>query len=569
MLYSLHVKNLALINEQEVEFKNGLNIMSGETGAGKSVIIGSVNLALGAKADSGMIRTGAEYALIELSFGITDETQQKSLKELDIPVDEDGTLILQRKIMEGRSVCKANGETVSARQLRELSNILINIHGQNDNQELLHKKKHLEILDDFSGEELSKLKDECADAYKEWKDILKSLEETNLDERERERQKDLASFEFNEINEADPQIGEDENLENKYKRMVNSRKIAEAAGIAAEATGAGESNESAADAIGRAVRELSLVSSYDEKADELLSQLSDIDNLLSDFRHAISSYISELEFDAEDFAQTEDRLNVINHLKDKYGGSIEAVLKYRDEKEEELSKLEDLGAYREKLISDEKKYHEKVLLLCTKISDLRKKNADILSELLRKALVDLNFIDVRFEIEVRPDEEKISAIGFDDVEFMISTNPGEKIRPLDQVASGGELSRIMLAIKTVVADKDEIDTLIFDEIDAGISGQTAWKVSEKLGLLAKEHQIICITHLPQIAAMADNHYEIAKGTHKEDGQERTVTRIRMLGEDERVSELARMLGGAQITDSTLENAREMMRQADDVKNNIR
>ncbi len=568
MLYSLHVKNLALINEQEVEFRDGLNIMSGETGAGKSVIIGSVNLALGEKANSAMIRTGAEYALIELTFGITNEAQLKSLKELDIPVDEDGTLILQRKIMEGRSVCKANGENVSARQLRDLSNILINIHGQNDHQALLHKKKHLEILDDFSGEELTALKEKCAASYKEWKEVLKNLEETNLDERERERQKDLASFEYNEINEADPRPGEDDTLETKYKRMVNSRKIAEAAGIAAEVTGAGDSGDSAADAIGRAVRELSSVSSYDDKAAELLEQLSDIDNLLSDFRHAISSYIDELEFDPEDFQITEDRLNIINHLKDKYGGSIEAVLEYRDEKEEELRKLEDIGAYRDKLLSEEKRLHEKTLSICQSISDLRKKNAKILSEQLKKALEDLNFIDVRFEIEVRADEEKVAAGGFDDVEFMISTNPGEQIRPLDQVASGGELSRIMLAIKTVVAEKDDIDTLIFDEIDTGISGQTAWKVSEKLGLLARGHQIICITHLPQIAAMADNHYEIAKGTQNEDGQERTVTQIHRLSDDNRVSELARMLGGAQITDSTLENAREMMHQADEVKQSI-
>ena len=562
------MKNLALINEQEIEFENGLNIMSGETGAGKSVIIGSVNLALGAKADSGMIRTGAEYALIELTFGIKNKSQLRSLKELDIPVEDDGTLILQRKIMEGRSVCKANGETVSARQLRDLSNILINIHGQNDHQELLHKKKHLEILDDFSGEELIKLKESCSESYSSWKEVLKKLDETNLDERERERQKDLASFEYNEITEADPKEGEDEELDTSYRRMVNSRKIAEAAGIAAEVTGAGDSNDSAADAIGRAVRELSSVSGYDDKAKELLDQLSDIDNLLSDFRHAISSYIDELEFDPEDFANTEERLNTINHLKDKYGGSIEAVLKYRDEKEEELKKLEDLSAYRQELLADEKRLHDEVLTACERISDLRKKNAKVLSGLLKKALMDLNFIDVRFEIDVNSSEEKISATGFDDVEFMISTNPGEKIRPLDQVASGGELSRIMLAIKTVVAEKDDIDTLIFDEIDAGISGQTAWKVSEKLGLLARGHQIICITHLPQIASMADTHYEIAKGTHDEGGSERTVTEIRKLSDDERASELARMLGGAQITDSTMENAREMMRQADDVKKKI-
>ncbi|WP_026525352.1 DNA repair protein RecN [Butyrivibrio sp. MB2005] len=565
MLYSLHVKNLALINEQEIEFRKGLNIMSGETGAGKSVIIGSVNLALGGKADSNMIRTGADYALIELTFGIDDEVQLQRLKELDIPVEEDGTLILQRKIMEGRSVCKAGGETVSARQLRELSDILINIHGQNDNQVLLSKKKHLQILDEYAGEKLSALKEKCAAAYRDWKNVQKELDETNLDERERSREQDLASFEFNEIESANLKPGEDETLENDYRRMVNSQKIAEAAGVAAEMTGAGDSDDSASYQIGRAVRELSSVSSYDKAVDDLLAQLLDIDNLLSDFRHNLSSYISDLEFNAEAFAETEERLNTVNHLKDKYGGSIEAVLKYRDEKEEELRKLEDLGAYREKLLADEKKLHEEVLGLCADISAVRKENALKLSQLLRKALEDLNFIDVRFEIAVDSSDERISAEGYDDVEFMISTNPGEALRPLSNVASGGELSRIMLALKTVVSEKNEIDTLIFDEIDAGISGHTAWKVSEKLGRLSLDHQIICITHLPQIAAMADSHFEIRKELADENGQERTVTKITELSDDERVSELARMLGGAEITDTALENARDMIKQAGNVK----
>ncbi|MBE5860489.1 MAG: DNA repair protein RecN [Butyrivibrio sp.] len=565
MLYSLNVKNLALINEQEVEFEEGLNILSGETGAGKSVIIGSVNLALGAKADSSMIRTGAEYALIELAFGIKNKKQLEILKELDIPVEEDGTLVLQRKIMESRSVCKANGETVSAKQLRELSNVLINIHGQNDHQELLHKKKHLEILDDYSGDELTKLKEKCHDAYAEWKAVLKELEDTNIDEREREREKDLARFEFEEIDEAMPEVGEDEKLESRYKKMVNSRKIAEAANIAANITGAGDSEDNAADAIGRAVRELTSVASYDDKLEELLDELSNIDNLLSDFRHSLSSYLSDLEFDEEDFRTTEDRLNILNHLKDKYGGSIEAVLSYRDEKEAEIRKLEDFESYRDSLFRNEKEKKNRLLKLCEEMSKIRRESAKKLAEELKKALIDLNFIDVIFEIAVESDEEKVSANGYDEAVFMISTNPGEAIRPLDQVASGGELSRIMLAIKTVVAKKDDIDTLIFDEIDAGISGHTAWKVSEKLGMLSCDHQIICITHLPQIAAMADAHYEIKKSTHEEGGKERTITQITKLSEENRVYELSRMLGGAEVTDSVLENAKEMMKQAKSVK----
>ncbi len=565
MLYSLHVKNLALIDEEEITFEDGLNILSGETGAGKSVIIGSVNMALGGKADSGMIRTGAEYALIELVFSISDKAQLNKLSELDIPVDEDGTLILQRKIMESRSICKAGGETVSAKQLRELANILINIHGQNDNQELLNKKKHLSILDEYAGDDLQKLKDKCKEVFTKWKDVSKELESTDIDERERAREQDLSRFEFEEIENARLNPGEDEDLETTYRKMVNSQKIAEAAGIAAEITGAGESGDNAGEQIGRAVRELSSVSSYDNEIQELTNQLTDIDNLLSDFRHSLSSYISGLEFDPQFFAETEDRLNTINHLKDKYGGTIEAVLKYRDEKEKELEKLEDFEAYREKLKADEKKLHEEILSVCRKISDNRRDNAEKLSALLKKALEDLNFIDVRFEIEVRRSEDRITAEGYDDVEFMISTNPGEAMRPLNTVASGGELSRIMLAIKTVAAGKDDIDTLIFDEIDAGISGQTAWKVSEKLGVLSSDHQIICITHLPQIAAMADTHYEIRKETTESGGQERTVTRISRLSDDNRVKELARMLGGATINDTALENARDMIRQADKVK----
>ena len=565
MLYSLHVKNLALINEQEIEFEDGLNIMSGETGAGKSVIIGSVNLALGGKADSGMIRTGAEYALIELTFGIKDNSLLKKIHELDIPVEEDGTIILQRKIMEGRSVCKVCGETVSVKQLKELGNLLINIHGQNDNQELLQKKKHLEILDDYAGAKLAGLKEKCSVSYHKWKSIKKELEGTDLDDRERAREYDLAKYEYEEIENADPKAGEDEELELRYRKMVNSQKIAEAAGIAAELTGAGDSGENASDQIGRALRELTSVAGYDDAMEGLVEQLSDIDNLLSDFRHSLSSYVDELSFDREEFSEVEDRLNLINHLKDKYGGSIDSVLEYKDEKEKELEKLEDFEAYKDRLIIDEKNAYSELLKLCSDISEERKKHAVKLSELLKKALEDLNFIDVRFEIDVRNSEDNVSAAGYDDVEFMISTNPGEAIRPLGSVASGGELSRIMLALKTVVAGKEDLDTLIFDEIDAGISGHTAWKVSEKLGVLSAKHQIICITHLPQIAAMADAHYEIRKETTEENGQERTVTRITRLSDDKRPEELARMLGGASITDTALDNAKEMIAQAEKVK----
>lgn len=557
MLYSLHVKNLALIKEQEIEFSKGLNILTGETGAGKSVVIGSVNLALGGKADAGLIRTGEEYALVELVFGLENEAQRKLLEAMDIQPDEDGTVVIQRKLMQGRSVSKVCGENVTARQLKDISNILINIHGQNDHQELLHKNKHLEILDEYCMDDLKNLPAQLKENLRVLEDIREKLDETSMDENSRMREQELLEFEVSEISDAELVAGEDEQLETRYHKMVNSRKISEAAGVALSMTGSGESEESASDMIGRAVRELSSVSSYDSELEDLLSQLSDVENLLTDFNHSLSGYISDLEFDDEEFHTVEDRLNVLNHLKDKYGGSIEAVLLELSRKQERLDTLSDLDAHRNKLQAELKAQEEKVLLLCKKISDIRKKASKGLEKKLTEALIDLNFLDVRFEISIKSDENSVTSKGYDSVEFMISTNPGEDLRPLEKIASGGELSRIMLALKTVVADKDDISTLIFDEIDAGISGKTAWKVSKKLGELSREHQIICITHLPQIAAMADEHFMIEKGLS--DG--RTVTNIYALSEEDSIGELARLLGGDKITDAVVQNAQEMRNEA--------
>lgn len=557
MLYSLHVKNLALIDEQEIEFTNGLNILSGETGAGKSVIIGSVNLALGAKADKDMIRTGAEYALIELTFGVDNDAQRKAIEAMELPVEEDGTVVIQRKIMQGRSVCKVCGESASVKQLKDLSNILINIHGQNDHQELLHKQKHKEILDDYAGEELSKIKDQLRKEYHKYTELTKEFENTDLDDKTRIRKQELAEFELNEINDAALKPGEDEQLEKDYRRMVNGRKISEALGICAGITGADSDEENVSDSLGRAVRELNQIRAFDDSIADLSDQLTEIDNLLSDFNHSLSGYINDLEFDEEDFKNTEERLNLVNHLKDKYGESIDKILVYAQEKQEELDVLTDLETHRNQLSLEIEKSRTELLALSAKASATRKKSAKLLSQKLKGALIDLNFIDVQFEIKVIPDEEKLSSNGYDDVEFMISTNPGESMKPLDQIASGGELSRIMLGLKTVLAQKDDIATLVFDEIDAGISGKTAWKVSEKLGVLAREHQIICITHLPQIAAMNDTHFVIQKSV----SNNRTVTTIHKLTEEESIGELSRLLGTDNVTEAVLDNAREMRKTA--------
>lgn len=555
MLISLHVKNLALIQETEVNFAEGLNILSGETGAGKSIIIGSINLALGARADKDMIRNGAEYALVELVFQVTDQELLEQIHELEIPVEEDGIIIIQRKIQPNRSICKIGGETATTRQLKELSELLIDIHGQHEHQSLLYKKNHMEILDSFAGEELARLKQDLKQKYHTYTALQKEIEETGMDEGLRAKELSLAEFEYQEIAEAVLHVGEDDELETSYRRMSNSRQIVEAASRAYQLTGDGE-DQTAADAVGRAVRELRSIEKYDDNAKSLVTELEQIDGLLNDFNRNIAEYLSDMEFDGEVFAQTQERLNLLNHLKLKYGGTIEAVLEYQQQQAQRIEKLQNMDAYREQLVHKLAGQKEELERLCSKISAIRQKEAKKLAGDMVKALTDLNFLEVKFEIQVRHKEE-YAANGYDDVEFMISTNPGEPMKSLGSVASGGELSRIMLAIKTVLASRDRIPTMIFDEIDTGISGKTAWKVSEKLGALSRSHQIICITHLPQIAAMADAHYRIAKQAVNQ----KTETGITRLPQEEVVEELARMLGGETITDTVRENARELLHTA--------
>lgn len=559
MLVSLHVKNLALIDEEEIFFEDGLNILTGETGAGKSIIIGSINLALGAKADKELIRTGAEYALIELVFQL-DEKQEKQLKEMDLFPEEGGMLIIQRKIMSARSVCKVCGETVGVKQLQEIAEILINIHGQHEHQNLLQKKKHKQILDDYAGRKAEELKKKIREGYREYTGLQRELDEKSGDDAAREKELALLTFEIKEIEEAAPVLGEDEELEQLYRKMSNARKIKEAIFTAYRMTGY-DSGESAGENIGRALRELKSVAAYDNTIEELESQLEDIDGLLNDFNRAVSEYLTELEFDEADFAGTENRLNLLNHLKSKYGKTMKEVLAYKTKAEERLNVLNNYEAYRAQTERQIAVWKEELSSLSGKLSEARSKAAAKLGGELKRALLELNFDEIQFEIQVRPEEEALSAEGYDDVEFMISTNRGEALKPLSQVASGGELSRIMLAFKTVFSDRDEIQTLVFDEIDTGISGKTAWKVSEKLGILGRNHQVICITHLPQIAAMSDVHFLIEKGTKND----RTITKIKKIAENEELKELARMLGGAEITEAALQNAKEMKELARNTK----
>ena len=551
MLQNLHVKNLALIDETEVEFGPGLNILSGETGAGKSIIIGSINLALGEKVQKEMLRDNGESALVELIFFVEDADTIEAIRALDIEMEDD-TVILSRKITGGRAIGRINGEAVSASKMKAVASLLIDIHGQHEHQSLLSKKKHLEILDTFAKESLGDKKEKLAQCYQEYRKLKDELEHANLDGEERARELSFLEYEVKEIEDAQLTVGEDEELEAVFRKYSNGKKIMDAVGAANAATSGDD--ESASERIGRALRELSSVSAYDERVKEMEEQLTEIDNLLSDFNHELASYLSDEEFDEETFYETEKRLDLINHLKSKYGNTIADILKYGEEKAERITVLNDYDAYLaglQKNVSEKEKQLEQ---LSRKVSDIRKKESKKLTESIKNALLDLNFLDVQFMMEFA--ETDYTANGIDDAQFLISTNPGEPVKPLGKVASGGELSRIMLAIKTVMAS-DKIGTLIFDEIDSGISGRTAQMVSEKMNALGRSHQIICITHLPQIAAMADSHFLIEKSVENQ----ATVSKIHKLTDEESVEELARMLGGVEITDTVLENAREMKQMA--------
>ena len=549
MLISLHVKNFAIINEVEVYFKDHLNIMTGETGTGKSIIIGSVNAALGAKINRDIVRSGAEYALVELVFESGNEAVFNLMRSLDIPV-EGNQIIISRKIMTSRSICKINGENVTASALSAVAGLLIDIHGQHEHQSLLNKQKHMEIVDRFARDEIGMLKPELEESYKAYLKLKHEYEHAGIDEEKRLREISFLEYEVNEIKSAALVPGEDEELALRYKKLSNANTISE--GLQSVYRFTGYEASAAGDSIGRALRQLLKISEYDETINGFLGQVSDIDGLLNDLNRDLAQYISDMENPEEELAEVSRRLDLINHLKSKYGNSIEQIIGYCHECEEKSEKYRDYDEYLSGLLRSLNKAEEKLRTLSGKLSEIRKKKAKELTNKITEALVALNFLDVKFDMNIIQ-TDNYSADGFDDGEFLISTNPGEKLKPLVGIASGGELSRIMLGIKSVLADKDEIETLIFDEIDVGISGRTAQKVSEQLSNIAMHHQIICITHLAQIAAMADSHYMIEKQT---DGLS-TQTTIRELTPEESIDELSRILGGAEITKRVKENAREM------------
>lgn len=559
MLVHLHVRNLALIEDIEVEFGPGLNILTGETGAGKSILLGSMQLILGGRSAKDMIRTGASSALVELLFQVENPRAEASLRELGVETSE-GQVLLTRKLMDGRSINKINGETCTVAQMKAAASCLLDIHGQHEHQSLLYQDKQLEILDIYGKEEIFPAKDQVQKSYKEYRDCKRQLDELDIDEEQRNRERAFLEFEINEIESAQLVSGEDEELEKRYRKLNNGKKILETLQGVRDLTGY-ESGQGAGESVGNAVREISRVTEYDTQLDSMASALQEIDGLLNDFNRELASYVDDLNFDDEAFYETEKRLDTINGLKAKYGRTIEDIQEYCLKQKQ---KLENLDKYEERFHEAEenlKKSREELETVSHKLSVIRQKYSQMLTDKITEGLKDLNFLDVQFQITFRRRKE-YTAGGFDDIEYEISTNPGESLKPLGKIVSGGELSRIMLAIKAILADRDQIETLIFDEIDTGISGRTAQKVSEKMAVIGRCHQVLCITHLPQIAAMADTHFEIEK--HQKDNE--TITEIHPLEGDDSVRELARLLGGAEITQAVFDNAKEMKELAQVHKN---
>ncbi len=549
MLLNLHVKNAALIDEADVSLGEGLNILTGETGAGKSILIDAVSMALGAKTGRSLLRDDGEAASVELLFAVEGEEKRKALSALSVEPDEDGNVLIARKLSQGKSICKINDETVTVSKLKAVTGLLIDIHGQHEHQSLLHKAKHLEILDAYAKQEEAPVREKLSGAYRVYVSAKEELASYEIGGEDRVRELDFLNYEIGELENAGLRDGELEELEKRRRLLSNGRRIAECVGRACNLAG---NDEGAGELLGRAVREISEVAGYDEELSSLLSQAEEAEGILGDLNRALYDYAQSLEFDEGELSRIEKRLDILHNLQVKYGETYEEMMEALSGKRERREKLLSFDERKEEALRAFKEAEEEVMTYAGSLSEIRRVEAFHLTESIRSALVDLNFLDVQFSMEFAK-KEQVTGNGYDEMEFLISTNPGESLKPLGQVASGGELSRIMLAIKAVLADTDEIDTLIFDEIDAGISGRTAQKVSEKLNDIGKSHQVICITHLPQIAAMADCHYKIEKQVRAG----RTITLVTRLNEQEEIGELCRLLGGVTITEAVEENAREM------------
>ena len=537
MISTLHIKNIGIIDDLSIDLNEGLNVLTGETGAGKTLIIDSLGIISGGRFSKEMIRKGETNSFVEICM--YEPENENSI---------DGNIIVSREInSNGKNMCKINGRMVTVNELKNFMSKFIEIHGQNDNQSLLDNKFHLKYLDGFIGDKIIDIKKQYKEKYEKYLEIKQELKNNYGDEKERERKLDLLRYQFNEIEEANLKVNEEDNLEEKRKLMLNSEKISKNLNEADIAIG-----ENSIGSINTAIRALEKIENIDKKYEDISSNLKNIYYELQEISRDISEHKEDVYFDEQERNEVEERLDLIYNLKRKYGNDVQEILNYKDEIEAEINHIENLDEYNNKLKKELKQLKQEMTTLAEKMHELRNEYGKVLSININKVLEDLEMKNANINIHVDYNEEEYFENGKDIVEFYIATNLGEDEKQLAKIASGGEMSRIMLAIKKVLADTDKMPVLIFDEIDTGISGKAAGAVAEKLNGISKNHQVLCISHLPSIAAIADYNYFISKRVINE----RTNTNIKLLNEKETLEEIARISSG-EINEATIQYAMQL------------
>ncbi len=557
MLKHLSIKNVAVIEDVSIDFASGLSVLTGETGAGKSIIIDSINLLKGERASKSLIRSGEESLRVDGVFEVDDDTAGKIADIMG--TDAENEIIISRTLSsDGKNTIRINGSPANLAMLKMTGELLINIHGQHDNTSLLSVKTHLGFLDSYGKDEIAPVYENYRTLFDKCKEIKRKIDEIDTDEQEKLRRKDMLEFQIAELSEAELQQGEEEELMARKLVLSNAQKISDNTIRAYDALYGGE-NGTAYDKLWEAANLLEKISGFDTDIDEVYSSLCDIAESLNEKARDLRHIQDGLSFDEEEADKIEERLDLIQTLKRKYGNSIEEILSFYDKICNELEEITTGSERLESLNKELEENKKKLEGIADELCRLRQKYAALLSEKVMASLKELNMEKVLFEVRLTP-LESYKPTGTYDAEFMVRTNVGEEIKPLSKIASGGELSRIMLAIKSVLRDTDSVKTSVFDEIDTGVSGMAAQKIGEKLLSMAKGNVVLCITHLPQIASLADNHYLISKSVDRG----RTRTNVKLLGFEERVDEIARTLGGASVTDITRENARQLLLQKNDM-----
>lgn len=556
MLNHLSIRNVAVIDKLDINLHGGVSVLTGETGAGKSIIIDSINMILGERANKELVRYGTDKAVVQAVFD-APKSVINILEENDIDIEEDTIIITRQVTKEGKSVARINGMVVTLNILREISDRLINIHGQHDNQALLTPIRHITFLDAYADNE--EYINEYKDILSKKREIEKKISSLEMDEQEKMQRIDLLEYQVEEIKKASLEKGEEDDLREQRDIYTNAEQITKSVNEAYMNLYEGDEIQSAYDGISIAVNEISQISDLNPQLKSIYDTLNEIMYSLEDTAHEIKEFGETVEFDEQTLNDIEERLDLISRLKRKYGNSIEEILEYLKKAESELNNIklsdEKTNELKEELESITKELKAKGMAL----NERRTSAAKVLEENIEKSLHELNMEKSKFKVNIENDGTFYDN-GMDKVEFLISTNPGEPLKPLVKIASGGELSRVMLAIKSILADSDGVDTMIFDEIDTGVSGKAAMSIAKKLAVIAENKQVICITHLPQLTAMADNHYLIQKNT---DGEMASTT-LKELDEEGRELELARIIDGGEVTELALSHAKQMLENA---KNN--